>query len=805
MIVDRGEAQLCHDSLLYAWPRLREWISDDRVGLLVRRRLGDAADGWHEAGRPASGLYSGDQLAAARAQLAPGGRVLPIRPVERDFLDAGGRAERRTRNVRRAAVSVVTALAVLASVLAVLARGAQRDAEGRETVLTANQMAAQADSTREEDPQTALRLSLAAYRAAETPQTRTSLYAAYLAQTPVELAGAVREPVLGIAYSADGDVLATSQRRGRVQLWDISRRNAPVRAAHLALKGSAAIAFHPRTRLLAAQTATELALWDVADPADPKRLAVHAISAGTTFTLAFSPDGRTLASGSTKGRLRLWDVSEPSAPRLRSERTVAAVELISLAFGRHGLLVTGNGRSGAKGQGAAQVRLWRVDDPARPQLLDTATTPSVMAVAFHPRRDLVVATGGEGSMGWWTVEGRRLVAVEPEDEFDRQWGYGSALPSLSFRPDGGRLAAPDNGTEGGGKLRDATLTGPELLNSPAEEGTVRSAEPAQSVAYSPDGTHLAVGDVGGNVRAWPDRAPAPRLAGSLPHPIPGTSPVSDDGRFVITGTSEGTHVWDVSAADTAEGADPRLHFTLPGGWEARFFLPGRDGPLLLGHRWEEGTTNHAFRMWTSADPARPPQGPPWLSRAPTCAPRCPQTDGCWWWPVRRARRRTCGTCRTPPGRSVVPGSRSHRSPSRRASSSWAITRWGSWKGTRTRWAGRWTCRIWDLADPGKPVRGGRLEGVAEQQAAYIPSTQVLITDGSAQRAQLWDMRAIRTPRKAARLPAASGGYQPVGKGLLATALLDGTVRFWDVKDPYKPRGDARDAVRPGHRRHHSHA
>lgn len=788
VVVDRGEAQLCHDSLLYAWPRLGEWITDDRVGLLVRRRLGDAADGWHEAGRPASGLYSGDQLAAARAQLALGGRVLPIRPVERDFLDAGGRAERRARKVRRAAVSVVTVLAVLASVLAVLARDAQRDAEGRETTLIANQIAAQADSLRERDPQTALRLSLAAYRAAETPQTRTSLYEAYLSKAPVELPGAVRAPVLGIAFGADGDVLATSQRGGRVQLWDISRRNAPVRAAHLGLKGSAAIAFHPRARLLAAQTATELTLWDVADPAEPKRLAVHGIAKGITYTLAFSPDGRTLASGSERGRLRLWDVSEPSGPRLRHERGVAAADLISLAFGRHGLLVTGNGRGGGKGQGtAAEVRLWRVDDPARPRLLDTSTTASVMAVAFHPRRDLVVATGGEANMAWWTVEDRRrLVEIEPEDTYGRQWGYSKGLPSLSFRPDGGRLAAADNGAQGGAKLRDAMEKGPQLLSGSAEEGNLPGGEPAQAVAYSPDGTHLAVGDVGGNVRAWPERAPAPRLAGRMAEPAPGTSPISDDGRYMVTRGST-TRVWDVTTADTADGADPRLRFTLPEGWEARFFLPGRDGPLLLGHRWGEGTRNHAFRLWDLSGSGPPVPGAEMPFRDPDVRTAV-SPDGRLLvvagskgtradvWDLRNARK--------PVRRTSIPVTPSIEPESLFFMGEHALAIVEGDGETPGRPA---DLRIWDLTDPGKPVRGSRLEGVAEARAAYLPSARLMITDDRAQSAQVWDMRDIRRPRKAARLPATSGGYQPAGKGLLATSLLDGTVRFWNVDNPYKPR------------------
>ncbi|MFE4801062.1 WD40 repeat domain-containing protein [Streptomyces sp. NPDC056708] len=281
-----------------------------------------------------------------------------------------------------------------------------------------------------------------------------------MTETPVEVSAGHREPVLNLAFSKDGDVLATSQRRGRIQLWDISRRNVPVKAGTLKLKSSAAIAFHPRARLLAAQTATELALWDVTDPRRPERLAARGIPEGTTYTLGFAPDGRTLAAGSAEGRLRLWDVSKPSAPLLRTDRMVASAALISLAFRHDGLLVTGNGISG---KGAAErpgeVRLWNVRDRARARLLDTATTPSVMAVAAHPSRDLLVATGAEGKMAWWTVEGgrRHLRSADTAEGAESASAVRAAQtvggPLLPFRDrSSGADGAPVDGGHGGPRV-----------------------------------------------------------------------------------------------------------------------------------------------------------------------------------------------------------------------------------------------------------------------------------------------------------------------------------------------------------------
>lgn len=151
---------------------------------------------------------------------------------------------------------------------------------------------------------------------------------------------------------------------------------------------------------------------------------------------------------------------------------------MSLAFRRDGLMVTGNGISGTgKAERPAEVRLWDARDPADARLLDTAEAPSVMAVAAHPTRNLLVATGAKGVMAWWRVEsGHRLVRAEYEDARDNIWGYSSDLPSLSFRPDGERLAAASNSAQQGALVRATVATDFELFSSYAERGTAPSGE-----------------------------------------------------------------------------------------------------------------------------------------------------------------------------------------------------------------------------------------------------------------------------------------------------------------------------------------
>ncbi|WP_446039264.1 caspase, EACC1-associated type [Streptomyces sp. SID1121] len=781
VIVDNGEAQLCHDSLLHGWPRLRDWINADLDGLLVRRRLGEAADAWDETGRPPSGLYAGEHLAAARSLTDDDDRALPTRPVERAFLGASDRAERRRRRLLMAGGAIVVALALLASVLAVVARRSQQETAKRETLLIADQLATQADIMRGRDPRTALGLSLAAYRTAQTPESRSSLYASYLSLAPADLKGSVSEPVLTVAFSSDSEILGTSHRGGRVQLWDIARPEAPRRAAALDLDDTAVIAFHPRSRLLAVLSNHRLAVWNVADARRPKRIAEYRTAEEIPYTLAFSPDGKALASSGEKGRLRLWDLTEPARPEPRAERAVSSVALASLSFSSDGrLLVTGNGRSGPKGATPAQVRLWDVSDPARPAVLSTGTAESVVAVAFHPRRGLVAATGSEGELAWWSVDDNRRLRSLAAEIPDHDWEIGDALPSLSFRPDGGVLAAADSSGEVQLRTLGATTAS---FNDLGSEARLSAAEPVQAVAYNPDGTLLASGDVRGSVRLWPKRPPAPSVEGPLAYPAPGTEAISDDGRLLLTtrlGRSDEqfrktSQVWDVTDASA-----PRRALLVPEPWEARNFLPDRRRTTLLTHRWTPKTKNHAFQLWEFDDSGgKPERGADFPFTADDLTTAV-SPDGALLAIRDVAGPRTelwdVSDIHAPQRRAVIDapvinGSDAIFFMSREA----MVTAEGG------------DLRFWDVSDPAHPRRAAHVEaGPVRTAGTYVPESRLLIVETVAEEVSLWDLRDIDRPRRAGELPAATGLYFPVGENSLMTVLTDGTAEFWDMTHPEGP-------------------
>lgn len=186
--LDQGTAEVAHEVLIRRWPMLRRWLEEDREGIRLHRRLGDAARLWDAAGREPADLYRGTRLDAAVEWARVNSGLL--NGTERDFLNASVDESARTqqrqlkanRRLRRA-LAGSGVLLVAAVALLVFALVSRRDAVRASNSARSQALATEAESQVTRDPQRALLLARAALSAAPTAEAELAASEALDANT----------------------------------------------------------------------------------------------------------------------------------------------------------------------------------------------------------------------------------------------------------------------------------------------------------------------------------------------------------------------------------------------------------------------------------------------------------------------------------------------------------------------------------------------------------------------------------------------------------------------------------------------
>jgi serine/threonine protein kinase len=234
-----------------------------------------------------------------------------------------------------------------------------------------------------------------------------------------------------------------------------------------------AVAFSPDGRLLA--TASEdktVGLWQVGTW---QKVRVFSGHTRAVETVAFTPDGRWLASGGVDKTIRVWDVSNGHELR----RWVANKQGVSaLAF-------TSNGSRLASGGGDGKVSVW---DPTTGQesISFLANEGGVDSLAFAPDNRIIATAGGaEEDVKVWDVGTGRLQLTIT--------GHSDVVTAVAFSPDGRWIASGsyDNTV----RIWDSA-TGQELHTFNGHEDMVND------VAFSRDGHWLASASADETVRIW---------------------------------------------------------------------------------------------------------------------------------------------------------------------------------------------------------------------------------------------------------------------------------------------------------------
>lgn len=390
--------------------------------------------------------------------------------------------------------------------------------------------------------------------------------------------GALNE-IRKVTFSPDGRLVAIAGDDGTIRFCEMAA-GAELTSLRSHTAGVAALAFSHHGKWLASASQDTIKLWEILG--DSRRQVWNAQQADIR-SVAFSPDDRMLASASRDGAIRLWNLAAPGFLRsslnklLPFAKTIGASDTLKVLRSKGGeveaLAFSPNGKWLASASQNGAVWLWEVETGKIDSTLP-GHQQGVQTVTFSPDGRILASGAKDKTIRLWDVQQRSLlrtltghsgevweIAFSPEgkvlasassDSTIRIWdaasgsvqhrlrGHNGAVRTLAFDPDTSKGVLLLSGSSDRSIRLWEIKTGKELAANAGHWDKVNS------VAFSPNDSLLASGSHDGTVLLWN------RFTGEQLNRLSGhkgavlSLAFSQDGELLVSGGADKTvRIWDV--------------------------------------------------------------------------------------------------------------------------------------------------------------------------------------------------------------------------------------------------------------------
>jgi WD40 repeat protein/DNA-binding XRE family transcriptional regulator len=506
---DHEVAEVAHEALIREWPTLRNWLEENREGLRLHRHLTITAQEWNASRRDPSMLYRGARLAKA---LEWGNEhAIDLNTLERSFLDASKAlvdkeaVERETQRKRE--LESAKKLAETEKARADEQSHSNQRLRQRTIFLTAAFLLAGI---------LALVAWLSWQRTIQSNKLAASRELSAAAVNNLEI-DPERSALLALQALETADTLeARNALRQSIPEMHL------IKKIFVSTGGVPGVAYSPDGKMIATMSLRqEVKLWDAYSGELLRTLIGVDEFAGCVI---FSPDGSILAGAYTT-QVVLWDVLSGEMITIFSGESQEGVAGYNVGVGQISFSPDGKYLATANMDGVSTI--WDVHTSSKIMSLLPVETLPPKAIEYSPDGRLL-ANGGDAGIVWvWDAkQGIELFSLE----------LGGILHALSFSPDGNYLAAASE--DGAIKVWD-TVTGAVVSNPPRQSGMY-------DIDFLADGRYATAGQ-DGTTRVWDPLTGQQVLLLSGPNSTVINVDGSPDGKRIVTGAYDGNmRIWDAT-------------------------------------------------------------------------------------------------------------------------------------------------------------------------------------------------------------------------------------------------------------------